>query len=322
MLILDANGASVDTLTFPQHLATYVVGPPVAGPIARGGGPGLVFPVTHGKLLALDAAHWDELPGFPKPGPRGTRRRWPSSMATVGPSWWRARATRRSTSTTPGPTPGGPSRAIWPTPRANFARTGSRTYAPPMPEEQPISRDLVPPERVTDLSSSAGPNAIVGLRWTVPADSGSGLDHYELRRAAHPIDDANFNIADIVATVPPPGETGAVDSVELEVDEETHFFFALRAVDRAANTSPVSNSTEVTSTAGYPARVNDLRFESAADSIVTLQFGATGDDGLRGRATSYDLRAASVPLDDSAYAAAPFPASRDRPTSIPAGPRP
>ena len=56
-----------------------------------------------------------------------------------------------------------------------------------------------------------------------------------------------------------------------------------------------------------PARVADLAVQSVVDSIVTLRWGAVGDDGMIGRAALYDVRAADAPISDStAFANAPL----------------
>ncbi|OGI41236.1 MAG: hypothetical protein A2140_04400 [Candidatus Muproteobacteria bacterium RBG_16_62_13] len=53
-----------------------------------------------------------------------------------------------------------------------------------------------------------------------------------------------------------------------------------------------------------PAPVTDLAVANAATMSVTLGWGATGDDGLSGTATSYDLRHSTAPIDETNFDAA------------------
>lgn len=77
----------------------------------------------------------------------------------------------------------------------------------------------------------------------------------------------------------------------------------------------INNFFEIDTTA--PAAITDLSTLGIGHSAVTLQWSAVGDDGNTGKATSYDIRSSTSPLDEANFSAA-TPA-QNPPAPLPAG---
>ncbi|MEQ1833329.1 MAG: S8 family serine peptidase, partial [Candidatus Eisenbacteria bacterium] len=118
--------------------------------------------------------------------------------------------------------------------------------------------DSLPPASVADLAIGEAGSTAMGLTWTVPADDGPDghAAGYDLRWSLAPIDEANFAAAQHVAT-PLAGALGQTEHLEVPgLSPDTHYWFALRALDRVGNASALSNVVEAT-TLGVPAMALD-----------------------------------------------------------------
>jgi subtilisin family serine protease len=295
--VFDSLGATLGGGRWPITVAISNLDPPIVGHVGVGGATGIVIRDWTG-IIALDAAG-APYPGFPKPGGTGdspTLAEIDGDGATelltgtgldsllflydLGPGSWSA-------------TP-----QAWPTARGNFARTGSRLYAPPL---TPI--DGVPPVAVADLAAGAVSTTSVALHWTAPADASpsQGISAYDLRRATVPIGPGNFATATPV-WAPPPSAPGSREAVVVsDLDEGQRYYFALRSRDANWNFSAVSDVVDATTARVLPAPVADLRVEAATDSSVTLRWTASGDDGTVGTPRHYQIAAESVPVDDAVF---------------------
>lgn len=141
------------------------------------------------------------------------------------------------------------------------------------------------------------------ITFTAPGDDpGSGAAvKYDLRYATTPITAQTFDAATAVQT-PTPKTAGSWELALIDkLAAETRYYFALKAIDRAGNVSPMSNVAEATTVVIPPSTVSDLRVSGTTDSTVTLVWTAPGSDGIEGRAESYDLRYSEKPITASNF---------------------
>jgi hypothetical protein len=121
-----------------------------------------------------------------------------------------------------------------------------------------------PPSRITDLAAAQVSDSSVTLTWTAPGDDGASgrAAVYELRRSSQPITDANFTAASVVPISQLPSDAGTGEQFVVRgLTPGTPYFFAIRAIDDAANASLVSNNVSVTTLAAdtiRPAPIRDL----------------------------------------------------------------
>ncbi len=311
--VFDSLGATLGGGRWPLTVDVSIRNAPIVGHVGSGGATGIVIRDRTG-MIALDATG-APLPGYPKPGATAdspTLAEIDGDGATellagtgldsllffydLGPGTWNA---------TPQP---------WPTARGNFARTGSRVYAPPL---TPV--DALPPFAVTDLVAGAATTSTVALHWTAPADASPAgtVSAYDLRWATAPIGVGSFGSATPVLA-PLPSAPGSTESVVVSgLDEGRRYYFALRSRDASWNFSALSDVADATTTTLAPAPVADLRVESVFDSSVTLRWTASGDDGMVGTPRLYQIAAESAPLDDGVFDHATI--RRDVQASVAAG---
>jgi hypothetical protein len=191
--------------------------------------------------------------------------------------------------------------------------------------------DTLPPAPVTDLGASVlGPGS-VRLTWTAPADStptGAGtVAVYDLRRLGGEPGSWSF-ASGVPLGTDPPGAPGTPQSVTVtDLPPGSAQAFALTSLDRAGNTSALSNVVEVLlpeppdTTA--PAAVTDLGAALQADGQALLTWTAPADD--RGSAAAYlvyrwDGDPGSPSLDAATLLSAPpAPAAPGSPESWLAG---
>jgi hypothetical protein len=171
--------------------------------------------------------------------------------------------------------------------------------------------DCVPPAAVRDLRVLSVRDSTVLLAWTAPGDDGvdGTAAKYDVRFSIAPdTTDTWWDALTVPVENPwrPKMACGAESLCVNGVSPDSVYFFALRTADEALNWSDVSN---VASSAGLvppdtipPESVADLRAVSVTDTSITLAWTAPGDDGGRGRATTYDLRYFTDPVDESSWA--------------------
>jgi len=199
----------------------------------------------------------------------------------AGPGSWRAAA------------------AGWPTPRGDFARTGSRVHpAPGVPDPGGGAiRDL----RAHDVETRS-----VNVRWSAPASPGSETpaSAYDIRFATAPIDSFNFTQAPRISYPRIPAAPGAPESLSMSgLREGGSYWVAIRARNACGVWGPISNVLALTTRSFGPDPVRDLRVMEGADSALGLRWTATGEDGAVGRPHLYRLRASETPMDSAAFAA-------------------
>ncbi len=241
------QGQSLTALNWPRPLTAPALSPPVLGELSAGSpGPEILL-LRGGALLGLER-DGDSLATFPKPGGAGSQPTLGQAdadaalevVAGTGTDSlfyiYDAGAGSRADGSHP-----------WPTARANFARTGSRTYAPPV-----VS---VTPGRVADLRVTARTDSSVSLAWTATGDDGAvgRPDRYAVRAATSPLDEAGFTQAPFGWVKAATTDAGGTETLVFPgFAPATRYWFAVKAVDRAGNVSPLSNVVEVRTEVGGP----------------------------------------------------------------------
>ena len=173
---------------------------------------------------------------------------------------------------------------------------------PPVP-------DTVPPAQITGLGlAGSARSRSVPLTWTATGDDdNTGMAiAYDLRYATTgPInDDDAFNAATPVTGVPSPKVAGSPETFTvLYLQPGTTYHFAIKAIDKGINRSPLSTCLSVVTPAA--ATISDLAAGTTTWAKVPLTWTAI-DDGSLGTYASYDLRYSTTgPItDDTTFNAA------------------
>ncbi len=183
-------------------------------------------------------------------------------------------------------------------------------------------QDTVAPARVTTLAIQTLNTTSATLAWTAVGDDGMAgqAASYDLRYATFPIFSASWARATQVVGEPSPKASGQPEQFRVSgLTPGTRYYFALRVADEVPNTSEISNvpygSTPETPPPDPvpPAPVTDLAAVHATENAVTLSWTAVGDDGLTGRADSYDLRYSMAPITPQNWLAASQAAGEPEP---------
>jgi len=155
-----------------------------------------------------------------------------------------------------------------------------------------LTDDETPPSNVANLIATAISGSTVRLTWTAPGDDGpiGQASAYDLRYNTTPITVLNFEESSPILTGTP-SPSGTLESVERDGFSSDTYFFALRTEDDNGNVSGLSNVAMVTfDDTTVPNAILDLAASDVNATSALLSWTAPGDDGIVGRAASYDLR--------------------------------
>jgi len=159
------------------------------------------------------------------------------------------------------------------------------------------SPDVTAPATITDLALSNPTENTITLIWTAPGDDGAtGIAaSYDIRYATTPINSGNFAAATQVTGEPTPLVAGTSQTKTVSgLSSNTLYYFAMKTSDEAPNASGLSNTpslaTAIPPDVTAPAAISDLVASGATVNSMVLTWTATGDDGLVGTASTYDLR--------------------------------
>ncbi|MCP4598944.1 MAG: S8 family serine peptidase [Proteobacteria bacterium] len=139
---------------------------------------------------------------------------------------------------------------------------------------------------------AATPEFDVNVYWIAPGDDDwfGNAAAYDLRHSFEEITPVNFEQAEQLSIdLPQPAGMLEIASL-LDLEWETAHYFALKTADEANNWSEMSNLATIMAPPIPPAPVSDLAAENPTIDSLTLTWTATGDDGHKGTATSYDIR--------------------------------
>lgn len=158
------------------------------------------------------------------------------------------------------------------------------------------SNDATAPVAVANLNAILPTIASLTLIWTAPGDDGSTgtATQYDIRYSTSTITAANFASATQVSNEPLPKVTGTPETLMVAgLTTNTRYYFALKTADERSNWSAISNvpNNITAQDATPPAGINDLAGVSGQNNgEINLSWTATGDDGMTGRVTAYEIR--------------------------------
>ncbi|MCE9585905.1 fibronectin type III domain-containing protein [Candidatus Uhrbacteria bacterium] len=173
--------------------------------------------------------------------------------------------------------------------------------------------DSTPPDAVSNLALSNPTLSSIDLAWTAPGDDdGTGTaESYDVRYSMSPItSDADFAAASEASGEPTPSLAGTPETMTVTgLSPNTNYYFAIKTSDEVPNISDLSNTPNLSTLAAPdaipPDPVDDLAASNPALTSIDLTWTATGDDGVTGTASAYDIRYSTSPiLSDSDFAAA------------------
>ncbi|MEJ2722491.1 MAG: hypothetical protein P8181_15335 [bacterium] len=199
---------------------------------------------------------------------------------------------------------------------------GSPVDTGPIVETPP---DTIAPAAVTDLSIRAATPSSLALVWKSPGDDGQTgtAAEYDIRFSKNTISDANWEQATQIpaATVPSPKPGGQIETlVVTNLESSVEYFFALKTSDEVGNQSELSNcpNERTLDESNPPAAITDLAAVTIDETSYELTWTATGDDGISGTASEYDIRYWTQPIiDETSWSLAAQ--VRDAPLPKPAG---
>ncbi len=166
--------------------------------------------------------------------------------------------------------------------------------------------DTIPPSAIDDLLA-APTDLEINLSWTAPGDDGNEgtAFSYEIRKSTEEITEENWSNAELLEDPPLPQPAG---TQQFYTAEELGFgityYFGIKAFDENQNVSPLSNipSAALLEDNIPPATITNLEvIEGYAINLSTIKirWTAPGDDGDEGTASSYEIRYAFDPIDES-----------------------
>lgn len=144
-------------------------------------------------------------------------------------------------------------------------------------------QDTDPPAPVPNLAvSNVTPDSLT-LAWNDTGDDGTaGTAHrYEIRqRRESPIQSvSDFEAAQIVETPPRPQSPGTRQSITLDINRDTSYHFAIRAIDHAGQASPITTADRpVTPVSAL--RVTTPSFPNPARERATVRFAVEEEQSV------------------------------------------
>jgi hypothetical protein len=165
-----------------------------------------------------------------------------------------------------------------------------------------VITDTSPPDAITDLTTAGVTANSITLSWTAPGNDGTvgRATSYDIRYSTtNIINDADFESAIKVDKVPVPQIAGSTEHVEIiGLDASTLYYFAIKTLDEAPNTSGMSNILSESTFAGSAVNagdvvINELMWmgssQSASDEWIELRNMTDHDIALGGfYLTRYD----------------------------------
>ncbi len=132
------------------------------------------------------------------------------------------------------------------------------------------------PSPITDLAVLDFTVNSVTLTWTAPGDDGDvgTATRYEVRGSLDFIHPGNWADAIVAPDAPTPGPAGTVETMTIVgLEEDEHYFFAVRAFDEAGNSPGCSNCVDVTCFDNTAVVFADPAIEAAVRAVLSLPDG-------------------------------------------------
>ncbi|PQJ35795.1 hypothetical protein BSZ35_15385 [Salinibacter sp. 10B] len=164
--------------------------------------------------------------------------------------------------------------------------------------------DNTPPAKIDDLTVIDQDTTSMTLQWTAPGDDGDQgtAVSYKLRYDTTPIESTtDFAEAEAASSVPNPKPANTTQTATVSgLTPDSTYYYAIRAIDDGRNQSSIGTTPKGTRLIDKipPAPISrfHIRQVNTSTVAVTLEWEATGDDGRRGTAETYDLRYANTPI--------------------------
>ena len=154
--------------------------------------------------------------------------------------------------------------------------------------------DNKPPAIIGDLASvKFTVRGMIKLTWTAVGDNGNTkrANNYDLRFSTSTITEQNFEAASQATGLPNPSEPLTQETFYLSgLEDETIYYFAIKAVDEKDNKPGISNISSAMTMGVPPAKISNLNADYPTLTSIRLTWMATGENGYTGTATSYDIR--------------------------------
>jgi formylglycine-generating enzyme required for sulfatase activity len=171
--------------------------------------------------------------------------------------------------------------------------------------------DVTRPAAVTSLAADSSTATTVLLTWIAPGDDGDAgqARQYDVRYSRSVITSGNWGSATTVIGEPLPQPAGAAESFLVTgLLANTTYYFALKTQDEVPNTSLISNvpskRTAPPPDTTPPSAVTNLSASGIEAHSLTLTWKASGDDGMTGTATEYDVRYSTSSITNTTWDAA------------------
>jgi WD40 repeat protein len=166
--------------------------------------------------------------------------------------------------------------------------------------------DTIPPAVITDLEVRST-NRGHYLRWTAPGDdiNEGKATRYDIRYTTGDLA-TGWNAATQIHSPPIPATAGHPESTSVLGIGFGPWEFGIMTLDESGNSSGLSNvvRTTVPDDLIPPAPVTDLKVDMVTEGSVVLRWTASGDDGVSGRASAYEIRHAETPITAETWASA------------------
>ncbi|MFQ5675870.1 MAG: hypothetical protein ACE5G1_08250 [bacterium] len=119
--------------------------------------------------------------------------------------------------------------------------------------------DTIPPAQITDLSSTVSDPPSVFLTWSAPDDNGmegGPANAYEVYVSFDSITQGNYTSATLLEGAPTPSAPNTLERMIIEsgLPQNQSLYFAVRAIDKARNYSPISPNATIDGV-NYPHRI-------------------------------------------------------------------
>ena len=133
--------------------------------------------------------------------------------------------------------------------------------------------DEIPPAPITDLTVSEHSPISIGLTWTATGSSGTEgkATYYILRYSGAPINEGNFNSAQLVPNLPRPQVSGETETFVVQgLIPGTTYYFAIKAVDLGGLISGISNIVMTETDPAPVISITPEEIHEVADSGTTV----------------------------------------------------
>lgn len=167
--------------------------------------------------------------------------------------------------------------------------------------------DKVAPDAILDLALDESGTDWVKISWTASGDDKNQgqASAYQIRLAPNLKVLKDWTQATEIPVIDlAPSAAGTKESFTItNLKSKATFFVGVKVVDEFGNTSELSNIVRInTKDPVAPDAIADLQVADIREDAIVLTWTAPGDDGMEGRAATYDVRYATTPISEDSWA--------------------